>query len=1334
MLGGGGAARGAGGGGAGRRVATLRASDGRRRLGDGDAPDARERARVPDVFDDADVRRGERQEGDGEASFTRAAALEQEHARGHDDGDDEHRERVARQRGREHDDTKCPKPIRASAETRARRRVARCRANGAPEVQSSHGDTRVDFESIRFAPRAVVMPLERWRVTYTEDRAKKRATRRDGALELDRERGIATLFALDASAGDARWTRIVVERVRDVDAYERGSDVALGERRGVYLDEREDGGGGGGGGEAGEGGARGHRFVNAAFRKKFVPPMRAVQAGGVGVRGGGREDAVRRVGVEGGVNEPVSDLARLLAAHDGNLDDALERFARAEGGGGAGPSERASSVVALKSKPLAVVPVRARVTDDAPKEAKKRAPPPPRVAQRAASLSTEVCVKFPSSDYIGSTFAAKKTFGTTHEYQAHFVTAMCENLTLRLRDVSNAMQKLRDETNQSNRKIDPSLVQKIMWQRYKLRYFTDCELTSRKYFNKDEGKEDTFVTLQVNDFKAIKGPKPYAKGDFWIVSTDPAFEVKPLQEIGDRFRAPWIGVLECVWHGMDQNGKMEVRLKGPRPASLRDNSTLRLFAIHSSLNAFSETEEISNVLKLSETDVSPLIDCVLGKFPPEELAEEQELYLSSADIGVMALQRRFKLNDDQARAVSGALASATSLSQLPIRLVHGPFGSGKTHTIAAFIIKASEMLKSSNGRIMISAHTNVAVDRVLQKLLELGFTDFVRVGSVRKIDPTILPYSVHAKTGRMDGDSQVKELEAMLKETTSARARAILQHEIASLKGGKLLTARRQLMKKCSVIGVTTYSSTHKYLDGKEFAVVVLDECSQMTEPSSLLPIARTKCKTLVAVGDPQQLYPVVECFPEDGENASSRVTRNPLKKTLFSRLTDAGYPKLTLRTQYRLHPVISAIPNKCFYEGMLMDGVDVSQRSSLIKVASGGVLPPIVWWDTSGFDEREGQSKVNTAEGQRVRCVVRCLLDNGISANNVGVIAFYAAQASYVSKLLDVTPGQASDEMKEPSFSPSDVQVSTVDAFQGQEKEVIVFTLCGAPMSSFITAERLNVAITRAKRHLIVIGDASVAQKSGVEAWLDLLKCARRSPNGYVPSRMQTEPVLSRWGSMTESNLEPALSDTPSFEPELSPSFVSSRQALLRLNFTQREFWYFYCAVMRAFNYEHAASRTFVTESNLIPFIRRSFPRIFSASGDVKWRSTRARRALTLDVLATLRSFIQHEYGEEWGTTKKLIEAFENREELERDPTGFGWLCLREANDDSAAVGADQWARADFVPRAAPSASSDDDFDHVDNDLDDDDFDDLDDDVVDNDTRNTVFDRELDENSNLFD
>ena len=1134
-----------------------------------------------------------------------------------------------------------------------------------------------------------------YRVTWTDDVGKKRPRRMDGACVVRGD--VATLYetTTDAQGEDGRGRRVTRARVDGArEAFEIGRTVRLGARHEVYVDDVVGGNAvgarttDGGGGDGAAARAKTHRFTNRAFRKKFVPPMlkrttgtvEGMVVGGV-TRAEGMGDAVGTREGDERENEQMSAVAKLLLAHDGDLDVALDKFERQRAAVEAGPSKK---TVGVRTGSKAVTP-------SAPVVREKKAPDRRRARAPSAALSTDVCVKFPPPDYVGLTFSKNHQFTTIRDYQSHFVTAMCENLTLRLRDVSGVMKKLRDDATQSKRELQqPEILQKVMWQRYKLRYFTQCEITSRKWFYKEEGKEKTFIRMTVHDIKAIKGPKIYAKGDLWVVSTEASFNVEPLRTVGDRYRAPWVGVVQNEWHGFNQKGQTEVRLLSPRPPALGDNSTMKLFAIHSSLNAFSEAEEIANILALGTNEPSPLIDCVLGSPPRVELEEEQELYLKDGDIGVSALQRRFKLNDDQARAISGALASATGISNLPVRLVHGPFGSGKTHTIAAFVIKAAELLKASNGRIMISAHTNVAVDRVLQKLLELGFTDFVRVGSVRKIDPTILPHSVHAKTS-VHGASQVKELQAMLAEATSARAKVILQQEIEALSTVGKVAARKALLKKCLVVGVTTYSSTHKDLTYKKFDVVVLDECSQMTEPSSLLPVIRTRCKSVVAVGDPHQLYPVLETVREEIENASSQVTRNPLQMTLFSRLSKAGYPKVTLRTQYRLHPMISAIPNKCYYDGMLLDGVDAMDRASLIDISTGGVLPPIVWWDTNGVDEKEGQSKLNVAEANRVSAILHRLLDNGISAEKIGVIAFYAAQASFVTMKLKeclksdepyVAEGDEDDE----SFAPSDVQVSTVDAFQGQEKEVIVFTLCGAPMSSFTTSERLNVAITRAKRHLIVVGAAGMGQKSGVQAWLEILKRARSTPNGYLPSSARTECVLGKWSASAQGTV-PDIMLSPGFEPELSPSFASDRQVLLRLGFDQRAYWSFYCAAMRAFNYNHDKSRDIIAGAPVIRFIRRSYPQIFDSSGDVKWRSTKARKMFTIDALGLLRRFIEHEYGEDWGTSQKLIDSFEDREDFERDPTGFGWLCLREV---TGSVGAERFASADFVPT---SEASDDDL-----------------------------------------
>lgn len=1150
----------------------------------------------------------------------------------------------------------------------------------------------------------------RWRVTWTRERRKKKPKKFDGELVVD-ESGRATLYETreaedgDGGDGNAETTprEVTSEKLRRdvVEAMEAGADVHLGAQYGVYLDERveegerRDGGevgtSGGGGAAATAARAKRHRFVNPAFHKKFVPPMlkkpKTTAETRVVARASTREDENEEALK---AERPVGDLAKALLALGGfeavkerlSLDDDLD--------------------LEDEDKPLAC-----RVVDNAPNVARvdrqksvvaqvKKPPARPRRAPNAP-LSAETRVTAPPHDYDGVTFQKTATFASVSDYQSYFISAACENLSLRLRDVSIKLKKTRDESSAEMR-AEPKLpiLANMLNQRFKLRYFfKDCKIVSRKYCKTEEREEQIVVRLHVPGWKSMKGKgkRPYTKGDVWLVSTDPWFEVKSSREIGDRANAPWVGVVECTWFGPSKDGEMNVRLLSPRPRRFTDNCSMNVFALHTPLNAFSEFEELQAISNLSKESTSPMLTSLLGNPPPEEREEEQELYLNDSEIGVAALKRQFTLNDDQARAVSSALASATSVSPFPIRLVHGPFGSGKTHTIAAFVIKAVEQLKSSNGRIMISAHTNVAVDRVLQSLLNLGFTDFVRIGSVRKIDPSILPYSIHAKQ-KCDGLSHVKELEAMLGEASTARTRAILEQEIKSICSDKS-RSRKGLLKKCSVVGVTCYSSSHEFVKNMEFSVVVLDECSQMTEPSSVLPIVNSRCKTLLAFGDPLQLPPLVETVPEK-ENTTS--TRNPLMRTLFSRLSAVGHPTLTLRTQYRLHPMLSAIPNKCFYDGVLIDGVNAIDRSGLISLAPRGVLPPILWWDTIGYDEKEGESKINVNEATRVTSVVRCLLDNGVSAEKIGVIAFYAAQAKLVSSKLESfasdAPTMNVDGDDAESFSPADVQVSTVDAFQGQEKEIIIFTLCGAPQSTFTTAERLNVALTRAKRHLVVVGQAAVAQKSN-EPWREVLRCARTNAHGFVPSRLDANAILQKWRPATTTACADAdnILLSPSSEIELSQDFIKDRVALLELGFDRKQYWEFHCAVMRAVNYDHEESRELVQKSALMPLLRRLYPKAFAADGSFKWNKAKARRTLTADAVGLLRRFIEHEHGAESVTLTNLINAFENREEFERDPTGFGWLCLQEA-EGAHAVGAAEWSRADYVP-ADPSFGFSDDEDH---------------------------------------
>ena len=374
-----------------------------------------------------------------------------------------------------------------------------------------------------------------------------------------------------------------------------------------------------------------------------------------------------------------------------------------------------------------------------------------------------------------------------------------------------------------------------------------------------------------------------------------------------------------------------------------------------------------------------------------------------------------------------------------MRLVHGPFGSGKTHALAAFIVEAAERLEAmkSDARILVAAHTNVAVDRLLSALAGKKFHQFVRVGSLRKIDREILPFALHVTSGgasrragdrddegpivgesgkalRGKGADHARELRAMLRDggaEMSAAERAALTREYDAARRGEA-DRRARALRTIRVVGATTVSCASDALGGCSFAIAVLDECSQMTEPSSVAATARFGVRALVAVGDPQQLPPVLErksARPED-----------PLARGLFARLVDAGHAPALLRTQYRLHPALATVPNACFYGNKLVDGCSAEERAALVTVGGGAAeengggadgatttahaipMPPLTWIDVkSGGEERDGRSRLSRREAIVAAAAVSRLVELGVAPSDVGVITLYRAQAARVSREL---------------------------------------------------------------------------------------------------------------------------------------------------------------------------------------------------------------------------------------------------------------------------------------------------------------------------------------------
>ena len=280
---------------------------------------------------------------------------------------------------------------------------------------------------------------------------------------------------------------------------------------------------------------------------------------------------------------------------------------------------------------------------------------------------------------------------------------------------------------------------------------------------------------------------------------------------------------------------------------------------------------------------------------------------------------------------------------------------------------------------------------------------------------------------------------------------------------------RDDILDKAQVLCCTCIGSGHELLDGRRFPQVLLDESTQATEPASLVPIVRG-ARQLVLVGDHKQLPPTV---------ISRRAEEGGLSKSLFERMMGMGIEAHLLTTQYRMHPAISEFPNGAFYDGLLVDGVDSSQRPTPAGMLWPDWDSPIAFVPVEGGEvvATDSESKENTAEASWVSKIVEGLLDTGdVGIADIGVITPYAAQ---VRAIRDVLPE-----------SIQDVEVKTVDGYQGREKEVIVFSCVRSNSDGKVgflsDPRRLNVALTRAKRGLIVIGDPSTLRfDENWEGWL---------------------------------------------------------------------------------------------------------------------------------------------------------------------------------------------------------------------------------------------------------
>ena len=429
------------------------------------------------------------------------------------------------------------------------------------------------------------------------------------------------------------------------------------------------------------------------------------------------------------------------------------------------------------------------------------------------------------------------------------------------------------------------------------------------------------------------------------------------------------------------------------------------------------------------------------------------------------------LNEEQLQAVERALQMQDYL------LIHGPPGTGKTSVIAAIV----RQLCAQGQRVLLSAFTNQAVDNMLQRLEREGFHDFVRLGHDRSVAEHIQPHLLKRLVESQDMQDSPLGVQDML------RTLPVIASTTATWSSEKYVPFRHP----GAAAEVDAQRPGTQLESPLEFDVAIIDEAGQLTVPAILG--ALRFAKRFILVGDEKQLPPLV---------MSEEAALEGLSESLFSYLKriDIDYMKdhpraisacVSLKVQYRMNQWISHFASKESYGGQLRAHPAIAHRLLAFTPSSGQLSGemrsisralhpnlPMAFLDMAGANDEQDGPKTSTAEARAVRELVAGLLARGIEEADIGIIAPYKAQVANIRRHLFGDDAATAWKALSPSTRLS---VDTVDRFQGGERAVMILSFAttttpeaGGQLRKHLTdPNRLNVALTRAQRKLILVGHA---------------------------------------------------------------------------------------------------------------------------------------------------------------------------------------------------------------------------------------------------------------------
>ena len=512
------------------------------------------------------------------------------------------------------------------------------------------------------------------------------------------------------------------------------------------------------------------------------------------------------------------------------------------------------------------------------------------------------------------------------------------------------------------------------------------------------------------------------------------------------------------------DGEVEMEMKGGDvPDKISDDFIVEYIWKSTS---FDRMQNALKTFAIDDTSVTGYIYHSLLGHPVDEQRISTAQVPSS--IEAFAVPGLPPLNESQMEAVA-------SVIQRPVSLIQGPPGTGKTVTSATLVY---HMTKQPNmGQVLVTAPSNVAVDQLTEKIAATGLrvvrlASKTRENTVSSVDHLCL----HVMTPLAAGDEfqKLKRLKDEIGELTDRDQKKYRAIQIRT---------EREILQAADVICCTCAGAGDPRLKNFRFRLVLIDEATQAVEAEALIPLT-LGAKQIVLVGDHCQLGPVVMC---------KAAAKAGLTQSLFERMVLVGIRPIRLQVQYRMHPCLSAFPSNMFYEGSLQNGVTEADRQLLTLPGFKGKedfpwpVPskPMFFYSISGMEEisASGTSYLNRTEASYVEKIVTHLLKLGVTPSQIGVITPYDGQKQYVSEYMRRSGSLSS------SFYEA-IEVASVDAFQGREKDFILVSCVRSSESQGIgflsDPRRLNVALTRAKLGMILLGNPRVLSKNAL--WAALL------------------------------------------------------------------------------------------------------------------------------------------------------------------------------------------------------------------------------------------------------